>query len=76
VSEETIEKIVFKPEFNGKVHIIERPKEDESGFVPRNLYVAGIDGIDLGGEDTSDFTKDPSSFCVVIMRRAYGVHPP
>lgn len=76
VSEETVEKIVFKPEFNGKVHIIERPKEDESGFVPRNLYVAGIDGIDLGGEDTSDFTRDPSSFCVVIMRRAYGVHPP
>jgi len=40
------------------------------------LYVAGIDGIDMGQEDTSDFTKDPSQFCVVIFRRAYGVHPP
>lgn len=26
------------------------------------LYVAGIDSIDLGMEDTSALTKDPSNF--------------
>jgi len=33
------------------------------------LYVAGIDSIDLGMDDTSALTKDPSSFCIVIKRR-------
>lgn len=76
VAESMIEGVIFKPSLNGKVHILERPKENEEGNVPQNLYVAGIDGIDMGQEDTSDFTKDPSQFCVVIFRRAYGVHPP
>lgn len=76
VAESMVEGVIFKPSLNGKVHILERPKENEEGNVPQNLYVAGIDGIDMGQEDTSDFTKDPSQFCVVIFRRAYGVHPP
>jgi len=38
----------------------------------RNLYVAGIDSIDIGEEQTSDATKDPSKFCITIKKRAFG----
>jgi len=42
----------------------------------RNLYVAGIDGIDIGNEQTSDATKDASKFCIVIKKRAFGLSEP
>ena len=74
--EENIDKVVFKNKAGGKVRILERPILDSEGNVPRNLYVAGIDGIDLGQEDTSDATTDPSDFCVVVFRRAYGLKEP
>ena len=76
VTDDNIEGVKFTPKLDGKVHILERPKEDDSKKVPVNLYVGGIDGIDLGGEDTSEFTKDASEFCVIILRRMYGTHPP
>jgi hypothetical protein len=41
-----------------------------------NLYVAGIDGIDLGQQDTSDYTKNPSKMCTVIKRRIHGMKTP
>ena len=41
-----------------------------------NLYVAGVDGIDIGMNQTSSETKDPSQFCLIIMRRAFGINPP
>ena len=41
-----------------------------------NLYVAGIDGIDLGQQDTSDQTRNPSKFCTVIKRRIHGIKNP
>lgn len=42
----------------------------------RDLYVAGIDGIDIGQSQTSKETRDPSDFCIVILRRAYGIGEP
>lgn len=73
----------------GTIKILEHPlwlcepKKDESGMVvwnppekQMNLYVAGCDGIDLGKQDTSDYTKDPSDFCMVIYKRAYGIQDP
>lgn len=75
--EEAVDGVVFKEDkFNGKVHVLEQPIVDKSGNVPRNLYVAGIDGIDMGGEDTSDNTRDPSSFAVIVFKRAVGLEPP
>lgn len=71
--EENIEGVRFVPNVNGKTHILELPISDTP---PPNLYVAGIDGIDMGGEDTSDQTRDPSDFCVVVMKRAHGLEPP
>lgn len=41
-----------------------------------NLYVSGIDGIDIGQAETSAGTKDPSKFCTVIKRRIYGMKEP
>lgn len=71
---------------NGDVQIIEHPiwtqvSYDEEGnelkYEKMNgLYVAGIDSIDLGMEDTSALTKDPSNFCIVIKKRQFGLKDP
>lgn len=71
---------------NGDIQIIEHPiwtqtSYDEDGnelkYEKMNgLYVAGIDSIDLGMDDTSALTKDPSSFCIVIKRRQFGLKDP
>ena len=71
---------------NGDVQIIEHPiwtqvSYDEDGnelkYEKMNgLYVAGIDSIDLGMDDTSALTKDPSNFCIVIKRRQFGLKDP
>jgi hypothetical protein len=37
------------------------------------LYVMGIDGIDIGKAQTSDTYKDPSDFCIVVKKRAFGL---
>lgn len=60
------------------------PKKEENGKVIwqppaekiRNLYVIGIDGIDIGKAQTSEQTKDPSDFCLVVYKRAYGLEEP
>lgn len=41
-----------------------------------NLYVAGLDGIDIGQSQTSELTKNPSKFCTVIKRRVHGMKEP
>lgn len=75
---------------NGKIKILEHPiwtlkqKVDEDGKVIwsppsekiRNLYVIGIDGIDIGKSQTSEYTKDPSDFCLVVYKRTYGIQEP
>ena len=67
-----IASIDFIPGENGSLHILEPPKEDK--FL--GLYVAGIDAIDIGQSQTSDATKDPSKFCIIIFRRTFGIEPP
>lgn len=42
----------------------------------RDLYVAGVDGIDIGKNQTSSETKDPSEFCLVIYKRVFGTNDP
>ena len=41
-----------------------------------DMYVAGIDGIDIGANQTSSETRDPSQFCIVIKKRAFGMNEP
>ena len=42
----------------------------------KDLYIAGVDGIDIGSNDTSKETKDPSDFCIVILKRMMGMQEP
>ncbi len=60
---------------NGKVRIYEHPKHDSDGNLYKNLYVAGIDSIDQG-KDQSTGQKDVSDYCLVIKRRTFGLEPP
>lgn len=42
----------------------------------KDLYVAGIDGIDIGANQTSKETRDASDFCITIKKRAFGLNEP
>lgn len=55
--------------------MVEPPLKDMEGNAFRNLYVAGIDSIDIGKDDSSDSTK-PSDFCIVIKKRVHGLQEP
>ena len=89
-AEENINGFKWIPNQNGKIKILEHPiwtlpqKTDEDGKVIwsppsekiRNLYVIGIDGIDIGKAQTSEYTKDPSDFCLTVFKRTYGMGEP
>lgn len=75
------------PNQNGKIRIIEHPlwelqnQKDERGNPikydkTKGLYVIGIDGIDIGAAQTSDSTKNPSDFCLVVKKRVFGLQEP
>ena len=88
-AEENINGFKWIPNVNGKIKILEHPlwtlpvKKDEDGNVIwtppdriKNLYVIGIDGIDIGSGQTSENTKNPSDFCLVVKKRVYGLDEP
>ena len=66
----------FEQNPNGPVHILEHPIHGEDNNNINNLYVSGIDGIDIGALETSKETRDPSKFATVIKRRIYGNKEP
>ena len=73
--------VKWVPGNGGSIHIIEPPlweinKDNESYRHMKNLYIAGIDSIDIGSEQTSEATKDPSKFCIVIKKRTFGMREP
>ena len=87
--EQNLDGFKWIPNPNGKIKVLEHPlwtlpeKRDEEGNVIwrpperiRDLYVIGIDGIDIGKSQTSDATKDPSDFCLTVFRRTYGTSEP
>lgn len=64
-----------KNKSNNTVTIFEEPLVDNNGDPYKNLYVAGIDAIDMGTSDSaSDY--DVSDFCIVIKRRVFGQSSP
>ena len=75
-AKEAIDEVRFTPDNRGKIMILEHPLTGDDGNVIENLYIAGIDGIDIGQEDTSSATKDPSDFCLVVKRRQHGLKEP
>ena len=60
------------PEIDPETGKVIREKVDEV----RGLYVIGIDGIDIGASQTSDYTKDPSDFCLIVYKRVFGLQEP
>lgn len=60
---------------NSNLLVIEPPVRDETGKVYKNLYVAGIDGIDMGTENSA-LDNDVSQFCIVIKKRVFGAQEP
>ena len=76
-TDENITGVKFIPNNAGDIVILEHPiwempGGDNKGFY-RNLYVGGIDAIDIGSEETSSETRDPSKFCTIIKKRAFGL---
>ncbi len=86
-TKENITGISWTPDNRGKVRILEHPiwelndRKDERGNPIKyekikGLYVIGVDGIDIGAAQTSDNTKNPSDFCLVVKKRAFGLQEP
>lgn len=67
---EEVEKLRIQAEENGEEFNMPVYKE------MKDLYVAGIDGIDIGANQTSKETKEPSDFCITIKKRAFGMNDP
>lgn len=59
----------------GKIKFTELPMLDQTGTPYKNLYCAGIDSID-SDKSTSTGQNDVSNFCIVILRRQFGLKPP
>lgn len=60
---------------DGKIHILEHPLKGENGSIFVNLYVGGIDSIDVGTQDSAT-NIDVSDFCIMIKKRAFGLSDP
>ena len=81
-----VQSVIWNACKDGKIKILEHPlwvedKERDGqsqGLIEKtnNLYVAGIDGIDIGMLQTSSTYKDPSDFCMVVKRRTFGNRTP
>ena len=57
--------------------ITEHPIKGESGNGFRNLYVGGIDSIDIGEQDSATLDASKlSDFCIMIKKRAHGLSDP
>lgn len=72
--DETLNKVKVCDKVDSNILIYEEPMLDDKDPY-KNLYVAGIDSIDQGTEDSAT-QKDVSDFCIVIKRRAYGLKKP
>lgn len=60
---------------SSNLFVVEPPLLDAEGKPYKNLYVAGIDAIDMGSRDSAT-SKDVSDFCIVIKKRVFGLNEP
>ena len=65
---------------NGQILILEPPLKSEHNTEYKNLYVGGIDSIDIGSDDSAQTKKDndtkSSEFCITIKKRIFGTQEP
>ena len=69
------QELIWRNTSAGKIQIVEHPIKSEDGDTYKNLYVGGIDSIDIGKNDSSD-DNNPSDFCIVIKKRVHGLNEP
>lgn len=70
-------KVIWRDDPKGNIIVKEEPILGESGHGYRNLYVGGIDSIDIGEKDTATLDKNKlSDFCIVIKKRTLGLETP
>lgn len=61
----------------GKILILEHPLFNEEGYEYKNLYIGGIDSIDIGKKDSANPDSNKlSDFCIVIKKRVFGQSEP
>lgn len=75
ILDKTTDKIKAIPSMSSKLLVVEPPLLNEDGEPYKNLYVAGIDAIDVGTSDSAT-DYDVSDFCIVIKKRQFGMEPP
>lgn len=75
ILDKTTDKIKAIPSMSSKILVVEPPLLNENGEPYKNLYVAGIDAIDVGTSDSAT-DYDVSDFCIVIKKRQFGMEPP
>ena len=78
-----LEHPVWSPLYQEQIDKQKKEAEEQGlEFTPQtyqemnDMYVAGIDGIDIGANQTSKETRDPSDFCIVIKKRVFGMNEP
>lgn len=60
--------VEFIEDPNGNILMIEEPEKDRDGNTYKDLYIAGIDSIDLG-TDNSLVGEGGSKFCMMVKKR-------
>lgn len=73
--------VKWREEAEGKILLLEQPMLSEQGTDYKNLYIGGIDSIDIGSADSasvkgSSQAEKLSEFCIVIKRRTFGLLEP
>lgn len=68
-------KVKAIPSKSSKLLVVEPPILDSDGNPYKNLYVAGIDSIDIGANESA-IDYNVSDFCIVIKKRVFGASPP
>jgi len=69
--------VKWRPGDDGKILILEHPILSEDGLGYNNLYIGGIDSIDIGKNDSANPTSSKvSDFCIVIKKRVFGQSEP
>jgi hypothetical protein len=74
-TDSTMTKVDAKESPSGDLLVVEPPILDPTGKPYKNLYVAGIDSIDMGREDSAT-DNDVSDFCIVVKKRVFGTDDP
>lgn len=75
-SSDNITGVKWKNDPNGKIQLLEHPMLSSEGTEYNNLYVGGIDSIDIGTADSTGTDRKPSQFCIVIKKRNFGLQDP